>query len=75
MKFEAIVADNRLICSDSHVINSNPNILLTQVHTSDGIYAVQGDVDCEGVITEITSKIEMDDMTIDLVVAMLGLSE
>lgn len=74
MKFEAIVADNRLICSDSHLINSNPNILLTQVHALDGIYMIQGDIDCEGVITEITSKIEMDDMTIDLV-AMLGSSE
>ena len=75
MKFEAIVADNRLICSDNHVINSNPNLLLTQVHTSDGIYAVQGDVDCEGVITEITSKYEVDIMAIDSLVAMSGLNE
>lgn len=44
MKFEAFIANGRLICSNSDTINRHPGLLLIQVFADNGIYRVTGEI-------------------------------
>jgi hypothetical protein len=44
MKFEAFIANGKLICSNSDTINRHPGLLLIQVFADNGIYRVTGEI-------------------------------
>jgi hypothetical protein len=61
MKFEAIIADGRLISSDNDELRRNPNHLLIQCFTAGGVYRVTGDID-----GQFINSIEVTDMVAEL---------